>query len=630
MVSVIVCAVASRYEHLNREELLQLVAARDRRDATRFGLVWEANEIERDKALNNDFVALDLVPELCVGQAPWRNLIIEGDNFDALRYLRMAFAGQVKCLLIDPPYNTGKKDFVYNDSFVDENNSWRFSTWIEFLYQRLVIARDLLREDGVLLCCINDENRAKLELLLDRVFPGRRLGSFVWRTKDSANDSGGNLSQVHEHVLVYARKDFEFAGKKLILTDYSNPDHDQRGDWTPQPLTKAATLKTRENTYYPVQDPNTGYWYPCDPDRVWAYASETRLKPGQKLRAETMEELIRSKRIYFPQCAPKDVFLFQTKEELLAAIRAGKVPRLKTKKKPLLREDLPDLDFWVGKPIAPGRPSLKDFLKDKKKMVAPVSSWIAGENEKIEYLYDDQEEQVELLRSARGGEGNDAVVAILGKKAFDHPKPPSLIRALVQQSTEPDDLVVDFFAGSGTTAQAVLELNNADGEKGKRRFILVSNTEATDDEPGKNVCRDVCRKRVANVIQGYGSGPPVGGDFAYLRTRRIAPANLLEIDHSQVWTALQLAHGDTVAPYVDEPFVWSGNEDEAVCYVPRFRREDASALRRKVKEAGAVALYSWQPQTVRQHVRAGHVTHLPIPEELARRFGFRFETTARA
>ena len=200
----------SRYDHLTPDELIRLLEARDRRDATKFGLVWEANEIDRDKAINADFVALDLVPEQSSNPAgPWRNLIIEGDNFDALRYLRMTHAGRVKCILIDPPYNTGKKDFVYNDHFLDENDSWRFSTWIEFLYQRLVIARDLLREDGVLLCCINDESRAKLELLLDKVMPGRRVGSFVWRTKDSANDAGGNLSQVHEHVLVYGNPQFQ-------------------------------------------------------------------------------------------------------------------------------------------------------------------------------------------------------------------------------------------------------------------------------------------------------------------------------------------------------------------------------------------------------------------------------------
>jgi adenine-specific DNA-methyltransferase len=309
---------------------------------------------------------------------------------------------------------------------------------------------------------------------------------------------------------------------------------------------------------------------------------------------------------------------FDTKEELLTAIRAGKGPVLPKKKKPLLREDLPDLDFWIGKPIAPGRPSRKDFLHKKEKMVAPVSSWIAGEKEKVEYFYDEQEEQEDLLRSARGGEGNEALVSILGKKSFDYPKPPSLMRALVQQSAGADDLVLDFFAGSGTTAQAVLELNK-DG--GNRRFILVSSTEATEDEPEKNVCRDVCAKRVGNVIRGYGNAPGLGGDFAYLRTRRIPAGQLLEVDHAQVWTALQLMHRDTLAPFAPGKFCWAGDEDEAVMYLSRFRREDAPLLRKQVKHSAAVALYSWQPRAVAQHVRAGHVTHLPIPEILARRFG---------
>ena len=104
----------------NKDELIRLLEARDRR--TRFGLVWEANEIERDAAVNRDFVALDLCPELSCGTGPWRNLIIEGDNFDALRSLKMAYAGQVKCIYIDPPYNTGNRDFVYNDHFVDRDD----------------------------------------------------------------------------------------------------------------------------------------------------------------------------------------------------------------------------------------------------------------------------------------------------------------------------------------------------------------------------------------------------------------------------------------------------------------------------------------------------------------------------
>ena len=160
--------MGQRYDDLNQEELLRLLEARDRRDTTKFGLVWEANEIERDKALNNDFVALDLVPELSVGTAPWRNLIIEGDNFDALRYLRMTFAGQVKCINIDPPYNTGEKDFIYNDRFVDKEHSWRHSMWLEFMYRRLLLARDSLTKDGVLLVNIGEDEVHRLGCLRGR------------------------------------------------------------------------------------------------------------------------------------------------------------------------------------------------------------------------------------------------------------------------------------------------------------------------------------------------------------------------------------------------------------------------------------------------------------------------------
>jgi len=294
----------SRYDHLTHDELTRLLEARDRRDATRFGLVWEANEIERDKAINADFVALELDKDLSTPEPAdgWRNLIIEGDNFDALRHLRMTYAGKVKCILIDPPYNTGMKDFVYNDSFIDKNDSWRFSTWIEFLYQRLMIARDLLTEDGVMLVCINDESSAKLELLLDKVMPGRRVGSFVWRTRSGANDSKEYFRSIdHEYVLCYANPGFTFAGKKKTSEAYSNPDNDTRGVWISSDLSKRATRIQRPNTFYPIHNAETDVWYPCDPDNVWAYATESRIKPGQTLRSRTIDQIIREKKILWPK-----------------------------------------------------------------------------------------------------------------------------------------------------------------------------------------------------------------------------------------------------------------------------------------------------------------------------------------
>ncbi len=267
---------STRYDHLSREELIALL---ERRDARRsYGLVWEREGILPDSAVNDDYIAFDLDPSLSTGTANangWRNLVIEGDNWDALRALRISCAGRVKTILIDPPYNTGNRDFVYNDRFIGQQDRYRQSVWLEFLYRRLIIARDLLADDGVILVCINDENRARLDLLMEQVFPGKRLGSFAWRTKDTNNsDKRRNWSGVHEHVLVFANPEFGFIGpdagpgKFRVRPEFG--DIPVRLD----PLTSNKTFQTRENTYYPIQDPSTGLWYPAAPNQVWRFWSE--------------------------------------------------------------------------------------------------------------------------------------------------------------------------------------------------------------------------------------------------------------------------------------------------------------------------------------------------------------------
>jgi adenine-specific DNA-methyltransferase len=328
----------SRLNNLSAQELRRLLV--EHLTKRKLGLTWERNAIEHDEALSADIVLPRLVPELSLtpsGAADGfvhRNLIIEGDNFDSLRLLKATYAGRVRVIYIDPPYNTGEKDWVYNDHYVGKTDRWRHSMWLEFLYQRLLLARDLLTPDGVILVSINDENRARLEMLMDEIFPRQRLGSFVWRTKDTGNDISQRLSHVHEHVLAYANPGFVFNGKPTDRSKFRNTDKDPRGDWSAQPLTKAHSYIDRENTYYPIQNPETGLWYPCDPDRVWAYASEmgirNRLNGSEEaiaaaidaLRSDTMEQMIRDKMIYFPPCKPDEVFLFQTKEELLNAIKS--------------------------------------------------------------------------------------------------------------------------------------------------------------------------------------------------------------------------------------------------------------------------------------------------------------------
>lgn len=291
--------MADQFEHLTREQLLKLVRQRERQK--KLGLVWEREAIEPDKALDDRFVSLSLVPDLGDGAAPWPNMVIEGDNFDALRWLRMTMAGQFRCILIDPPYNTGNKDWVYNDHYIDKEDAWRHSTWLEFLFQRLMIARDLLARDGVLMVTIDDDNRARLDMLLEEALPGMRVGSLVWRTRDTTAAKGNNLSDVHEHILVYANPGFKFAGSEKGRHKYKNPDNDPRGDWNTDPLTLAFSSTDRANLFYPLRNPETDIWYPCDHDRVWAFASKDRLKRGQKTRSLPMEDQIAEGLIVWPK-----------------------------------------------------------------------------------------------------------------------------------------------------------------------------------------------------------------------------------------------------------------------------------------------------------------------------------------
>lgn len=611
--------MTTKYENYTKQELMQLLL---KRDAERpLGLVWERDDIEHERSLNQDFVSLELIKELSVGEGAYQNLLIEGDNFDALRYLHMAYKGRIQCIYIDPPYNTGNKDFIYNDSFVDKEHSYKYSMWLEHLYQRLILAKDLLTDDGVILVSINDENRSKLELLLEKIMPGCRLGSLAWRTKDTGNDAGGNLSQVHEHVLVYANSKFEFKGNPIDVSKYRNSDDDFRGEWRPQPITKAHSLIERPNTYYPIQNPETGYWYPCDPDSVWRYSTESKVKEGQKLRSDTIEELIKKKEIFFPKCKPEEVMRWDTKEELLEAIRVGEGPILPKKKTPLLREDLPDLDFWVGKNIAPGRPSRKHFLREKQKLTAPLSSWIAGVNEDVDFDLD-FEDDITTIRSPRGREGSDQIKELLGSKAFDFPKPPTLIKNLIEQAAKPDSIVLDFYGGSGTTAQGVLALNSE--QNTERRFILVSSTEATGKDPEKNVCRDVCSVRVKRVIEGYGKQAALGGNFAYMKAVK-TPMEYLhdDIKHEQIWYVLQQIHFDQLSEFDDaKPCQRATMLNTDVIYVPEISKASMDYLKAVLDTAiMQVKLYTWRPAILRQEFSHANIDVERIPEFVTDRFG---------
>jgi adenine-specific DNA-methyltransferase len=480
-----------------------------------YGLVWETHPDPRESLPDHAF-RLAPVPTLNHGNAPWGNTIVEGDNYDALRVLRTTHAGKIRCIYIDPPYNTGARDFVYRDRYVDRDHAFKHSLWLDFMHRRLVLAKKLLAEDGVIFVSIGEDSYAPLSLLMERVFPEMKVGTFVWRTREGANDAKAPFfSHNHEYILCYARPGFSFRGLGKGDAAYDNPDNDPRGPWQKADLTKAATYKERPNTFYPICNPETGIWYPCNPNRVWAYASDTRLAPNQKTRSLTMEGIIREGRVIWP--ADQRSIVYATLSELLIAIRDGTAP-------PALKEDLPDLDFLVGKPLGFGTPTLKRFLNARKTDTRPLSSWIVATSASgEEYLPMDG--RVEHLRAETGRAATQALNDIMGAHVFHFPKPLSLIQGLVAQATRPDrgDIILDFFAGSGTTAHAVLAQNAEDD--GDRTFVLVSSRESTQDQPDKNLCRDVTRERVRRVMAGYEvrgkSGfktvEGLGGGFAYLR-----------------------------------------------------------------------------------------------------------------
>jgi len=422
-----------RYDDYSREELVRLLEARDRRDATRFGLVWETNEVEREKALNGDFVALDLDAGLSTAPRPgtegadaaWRNLIIEGDNFDALRFLRMAYAGRVKCICIDPPYNTGNRDFVYNDRYVDKDDAWRHSRWCEFMHQRLTLAKELLADDGVIFVHIDDNEMAALTLLMKQVFgEAAFVANCVWQKRYS-RENRGVIGDAHEYVLVYSPKPEVFQKRRglIALSDkqsdtYKNPNDDPKGPWATVSLTAQGF---RPNQMYEIVAPNGKSHRPPD-GRCWS----------------TVES------------------------EFKKLVAANKI-------------------YW-GKD-GNGVPRIMRYLSEVEGLVP----WTWWPHEEVGHTDESRKEIREIFGT---------------QTAFDTPKPVRLLERILQIGCGPDDIVLDFFAGSGTTGHAVLKANAADG--GRRRFILVSSTEATEEEPEKNLCRDVCAERVRRVIAGYG------------------------------------------------------------------------------------------------------------------------------
>lgn len=541
--------MSKEYEGLTREELIAMLRRRD--SQARYGLVWEQKDIAQDKALNRDFVGLELDPELSCGAAPWSNLIIEGDNYDALRNLVSTYAGQVKLIYIDPPYNTGRKDFVYNDHYFDSTDLFRHSTWLEFMYQRLRLAKDLLAPDGAIFVSIDDNELFNLGLLMNKVFGERNfIANCIWQKRYSRENREA-IGDVHEYVMVYAPNPEKFKARrgKLPLSAeqakvYKNPDNPNETDPTKRWQSISLTAQGyRPNQMYKIIAPNGKEHYPPE-GRCWATVEEEYLK------------LFEANRITF-----------------------GKDGN--------------------------GVPRQIRYLSD----VVGVVPWTWWPHEEVGHT-DEAKKEIQSLFGAQ--------------TAFDTPKPVRLMERVLQiGAPEKDALVLDFFAGSGTTAQALLKMNQADG--GKRRFILVSSREATEQEPEKNICRDVCAQRVRWAIQGHtllrGERlEALGGNFAYLRAKHVPGHRLDEqLTDGMVWSFIQMKHDHELTP-VCTPLSVSINGDSAIAYLATPKKGGLDALKEAVKMHPGLAVYTWTPGVLTSLLDTNNIRS--VPEDLVRSFRF--------
>ncbi len=637
------------YSTFTHEQLIDLLNKRDRQveelTRGRLGLVWERSELEPEYAVNDDFVTLDFQAGLSCGRGSYDNLLIEGDNFDALRALRVSHTGRIKCIYIDPPYNTGNKDFIYNDRFVDSEHRYRHSLWLDFMYKRLVIARELLSEEGVIFISIGDEEHARLELLMEEIMPRRKVGTFVVKVRSGSNDNGNRLSTDHEYVVCYANPGFSFQGLQKVLKDYANPDNDPRGEWTSGDLLKGSSIFDRPNTFYPIYNPETDIWYPASPESVWRFSTQERL-PKKKVDW-TIESLIADNRIEWKEElepliyhdevslraaiesdeAPADLKITLEREELQAKVDAGEL-------KQIVVDVIPPLAFWVGKRIGRKRPRYKRFAAELRSSEKPLSSLIFKASATEEKAARSEiAESSDFIDAGTTTDGTRLLRQMLPGVRFPYPKPLELVKGLIQQATQndPEALILDFFAGSGTTGHAVLQLNEEEGTR--RKFILVSNREASSEEPSRNICKDITAPRLTKAINGYSyaakgkSGSKVieglGGNFAYLRVNRIPYSDVyVELQQEQTWTALLLMN-DMPLKLPTKGIHVAQDERRRIVHIKSDTDfEEIDAIKKiLMKSKKQTVIYSRRPQVAEDAIgRSPTRTFSQVPEDILRRF----------
>ena len=395
--------INSDFSAWTKDELIAEIKKLKKR--RKYGIVWEE---KKENAVENCKKKLPVLKEvkemsLLSDKDSLINVLIEGDNYHALSALSFTHSESIDLIFIDPPYNTGNGDFIYNDNIVDKSDAYRHSKWLSFMNFRLKLAKDLLKDKGTIFITIDDNELAQLKLLCDHVFDEKNLiGIISWKHRDSiSNDL--LISQNHNYILIYARNiDEKFKHRKEFrlekdLSGFKNPDNDPKGPYKLTPVDGPGGAR-KGNPHYEFLGIE-GYWrYPKD----------------------TMQELY----------------------------DAGLIVKR-------------------GKSLA-----RKYYLTDAEQSGGRVvTTW-----------WDN---------AGTTTEGTKELKNLLGQTNFNNPKPTRLLQKIIELSTQKNSIILDFFAGSGTTGEAVIETNLKDG--GKRQFILCTNNE-------NNISTYVCYPRLKKVI----------------------------------------------------------------------------------------------------------------------------------
>ena len=420
------------------------------RKQKKYGLVWEDKPEEVEERLREELpVLIEDNGKAIISEdagAP-NHILIEGDNLEALTALAYTHEGKIDVIYIDPPYNTGNKDFVYNDSFVDKEDSYRHSKWLSFMSKRLRIAKRLLSDKGVIFISIDDNEQAQLKLLCDEIFGGENFIATFPRITKASGKTTDKIAQNHDYVLLYAKIENHCVINGLPHDDegykYKDEFYQERGKYKLNQTLDYDSLSYSSSLDYPITISNETF-YPGG--NVDAYMNR---KKGQHKRADWAWRW------------SNDLFKFGYDNGFIVVKSSKNGKRIYTKTYQNVNIEKVGTEYEIVE---------KDRLK-------PIQS-------------------IQLIdNSFSNDNAKKELSTIFDEKVFDYPKPISIMSYLLKAIPN-CSYVLDFFAGSGTTLHATMQLNAEDG--GKRKCILVTNNE-------NNICEEVTYERNKRVIQGYTS-----------------------------------------------------------------------------------------------------------------------------